>query len=82
MISRTGQDPFGEFIHDALPENARHLDEVLPDKNAAFIEKSIVDPNAEIAKGFSAGIMPQQFGQTLQPAELDALVKYLDEVTG
>jgi cytochrome c oxidase subunit 2 len=58
------------------------LDEVLPDKNAAFIEKSIVDPNAEIAKGFSAGIMPQQFGQTLQPAELDALVKYLDEVAG
>jgi cytochrome c oxidase subunit 2 len=59
-----------------------NLDEVLPDKNAAFIEKSIVDPNAEIAKGFSPDIMPQQFGQTLQPAELDALVKYLDEVAG
>jgi cytochrome c oxidase subunit II len=58
------------------------LDEFLPDKDAAFIEKSIVDPNAEIAKGFSPGIMPGQFGQTLQPAELDALVKYLDEVAG
>jgi cytochrome c oxidase subunit 2 len=58
------------------------LDEVLPDKDAAFIEQSIVDPDAEIEQGFSPGIMPGQFGQTLQPAELDALVKYLDEVAG
>jgi cytochrome c oxidase subunit II len=58
------------------------LDEVLPDKDAAFIEESIVDPDKEIAQGFSAGIMPGQFGQSLQPEELDALVKYLDEVAG
>jgi cytochrome c oxidase subunit II len=58
------------------------LDEVLPDRDAAFIEQSIVEPDAQIAQGFSAGIMPGQFGQTLQPAELDALVKYLDEVAG
>jgi cytochrome c oxidase subunit II len=57
------------------------LDEVLPDKNAAFIEESIVDPGAEIAQGYE-DIMPPNFGQTLQPAELDALVKYLDEVAG
>jgi cytochrome c oxidase subunit 2 len=59
-----------------------NLDEVLADKDPAFIEKSIVDPAAEIAPGFSPGIMPPNFGQTLQPAELDALVKYLDEVSG
>jgi cytochrome c oxidase subunit II len=58
------------------------LDKVLPDKKAAFIKQSIVDPNAEIAPGFPPNIMPGQFGQTLQPAELDALVKYLDEVAG
>ena len=58
------------------------LDEVLPDKDAAFIEESIVDPNAEIAPGFTPGIMPPNYEETLQPAELDALVKYLDEVTG
>jgi cytochrome c oxidase subunit II len=58
------------------------LDDVLADKDAAFIKQSIVDPNAEIASGYSANIMPPNFGQTLQPAELDALVKYLDEVTG
>jgi cytochrome c oxidase subunit 2 len=58
-----------------------NLDENLAGKDEAFIEQSIVDPSAEIAEGFSDGIMPPNFGDTLQPAELDALVKYLAEVT-
>ena len=57
------------------------LDDVLKGKDEAFIRESIVDPNAEIASGFTAGIMPPNYEQTLAPAELDALVKYLDEVT-
>jgi cytochrome c oxidase subunit 2 len=57
------------------------LDESLAGKDEAFIEQSIVDPSAEIAEGFSDGIMPPSFGDSLQPAELDALVKYLAEVT-
>jgi len=59
-----------------------NLDDVLADKDAAFIKESITDPGAEIAPGFSDGIMPTNFGQTLEPAELDALVKYLDDVSG
>ena len=58
------------------------LDDVLADKDAAFIKESIVNPSKEIAPGFSDGIMPPTYGDTLQPAELDALVKYLDDVTG
>jgi cytochrome c oxidase subunit 2 len=58
-----------------------NLDESLSGKDEEFIERSIVDPSAEIAEGFSDGIMPPNFGDTLQPAELDALVKYLAEVT-
>lgn len=58
------------------------LDDVLADKDAAFIEQSIVDPDAEIASGFDAGLMPKAYGDQLTPAELKALVKYLDEVTG
>jgi cytochrome c oxidase subunit 2 len=58
-----------------------NLDESLAGQDAAFIEQSIVDPSAEIAEGFEDGIMPPNFGDTLQPAELDALVKYLAEVT-
>jgi cytochrome c oxidase subunit 2 len=58
------------------------LDEGLKGKDEAFIEESIVDPSAEIAQGYSDGLMPATFGNSLQPAELDALVKYLAEVTG
>jgi cytochrome c oxidase subunit II len=59
-----------------------NLDEGLADKDAAFIKQSIVDPDAEITPGFDAGLMPKAFKDQLQPAELEALVKYLDEVTG
>jgi cytochrome c oxidase subunit 2 len=57
------------------------LDQVLKGKSPAFIKQSILHPNAVIAKGYSPNIMPQTFGQTLKPAQLDALVKYLAEVT-
>jgi cytochrome c oxidase subunit 2 len=57
------------------------LDNALKGKDAAFIKESIENPNAEIAKGFQPGIMPQNFKQTLQPSEIDALVKYLQEAT-
>ena len=57
------------------------LDEELPGKDEAFIEESIVDPSAEVTEGFSDGLMPPNYGDSLQPAELDALVKYLAEVT-
>jgi cytochrome c oxidase subunit 2 len=58
-----------------------NLDTALKGKDAAFIKQSIVDPSAEVAKGYQDGIMPPNFGQTLTPAEIDALVKYLSEVT-
>jgi cytochrome c oxidase subunit II len=51
----------------------------IPNASAAFIRESIVDPNAEVARGFSADIMPGDFGDELSPAELDALVEYLLE---
>jgi cytochrome c oxidase subunit 2 len=57
------------------------LDEGLAGKDEAFIKQSIVDPSAEITKGFADGIMPPNFGDTLQPQELDALVEYLAKVT-
>jgi cytochrome c oxidase subunit 2 len=57
------------------------LDAVLKGWNADRIREAIVKPDAEIAKGFNAGIMPQNFGEVLSSEELDALVKYLDEVT-
>jgi cytochrome c oxidase subunit 2 len=57
------------------------LDKALKGKSPAFIKQSIVNPNAQIAPGYTANIMPQTFGQSLKPAQLAALVKYLSEVT-
>ncbi len=37
----------------------------------------IVDPNAEIAKGYSANVMPQDLGTTLTPEEINQLVAFL-----
>jgi mono/diheme cytochrome c family protein len=58
-----------------------NLDEVLPGQSAAMIEKSIADPNAQIAKGYPANVMPSNFGETLKPKELEDLVQYLIEST-
>jgi cytochrome c oxidase subunit II len=51
----------------------------IPNASAEFIRESIVDPNAEITQGFSGDVMPDNFGEQLSPAELDALVEYLLE---
>jgi cytochrome c oxidase subunit 2 len=58
-----------------------NLDTELADEDEAFIEESIVDPDAELAKGFGEGIMPQNFGETMTPDELKALVAYLASST-
>jgi cytochrome c oxidase subunit 2 len=56
------------------------LDKVLKGKDAAFIRQSILQPDAQIAPGFDKGIMPANYGQLLSKPEVDALVKYLQEV--
>jgi hypothetical protein len=56
------------------------LDEYLePDDNPAGIEEMIVDPNAEIAEGYTANVMPKNFGETLSPEEVRQLVAFLNE---
>jgi cytochrome c551/c552 len=57
-----------------------NLNEYLaPDDDAAGIEEMIVKPNAEIAEGFSANVMPQSYGQTISKEELKELVRFLVE---
>lgn len=58
-----------------------NLDEALPGQGPAKVEKSIVDPNAQIVKGYPANVMPQNFGETLSKKEVEDLVKYLIEST-
>jgi cytochrome c oxidase subunit 2 len=56
------------------------LDKVLKGKDAAFIQQSIEEPGAEVAKGYQDGIMPTNFKDTLQPEEIKALTDYLVKV--
>jgi cytochrome c2 len=59
-----------------------NLDEVLKGQSAAQVMKSITDPDADIAAGFSAGVMPDTFAD-LPAKELKDLVDFLIEsVTG
>ena len=47
--------------------------------DATYIRRSILEPNADTAKGYEkfAGTMPTTFGQQLSAAQLEALVKFL-----
>ena len=58
-----------------------NLDEVLPGQDEQMIEEDIVDPEAEIAKGYPAGLMPAEFGEKLSKEEIENLVEYLTEST-
>ncbi len=58
-----------------------NLDEVLPGQSADEIKASIVDPEAKISPGKPAGVMPAMYGDTLSPAELEAIVTYLSDST-
>ncbi len=56
-----------------------NLDEALKGKDAEFIHESIVDPDAEIAPGYSKGIMPPSFGTSLTAKQQDDLVAFLSQ---
>ena len=58
------------------------LDEALAGTDVAYIEESIVDPDADVAEGFPEGVMPANFGDLLTPEELEALVLYIAESVG
>ena len=45
------------------------------------IHTAIVKPYAYIPSGYSAGVMPSNFAQTLSPTQIAALVKFLSSVT-
>jgi mono/diheme cytochrome c family protein len=43
----------------------------------AYIQESIVSPNAKVVEGFEPGIMPQDFGTRLTPEEIQSLIAYI-----
>lgn len=54
-----------------------NLGTALKASSKAEIKTDIVDPQAEIAKGYAGGIMPPNYGSTLSTTEIDALVNFI-----
>jgi cytochrome c1 len=59
-----------------------NLDQVLPGMSPMEISQDITDPNAQITPGFPAGVMPQNYGTTLTPDQLQQLVQFLTQAVG
>jgi mono/diheme cytochrome c family protein len=55
------------------------LDMALAGQSAAEIKQSITDPNAKVTPGYPTGVMPSTFGQTIDPKDLSALIKFLQQ---
>jgi cytochrome c oxidase subunit 2 len=59
-----------------------NLDDEIAGDPPSFIQESIVDPSAEIAPGFSDGIMPQNYESSIDPKDLQTLVNFLSTCAG
>jgi mono/diheme cytochrome c family protein len=49
---------------------------------AEYVQNSITDPNAYVVPGYSAGIMPGSYGQSLKPQQIADLVAFLTQKSG
>lgn len=63
---------------DATGTVGPNLDESLEGKDAAYVRRAIVEPNAEVAEGYQAGIMPS-FDDQLSDEQVDDLVAFLTQ---
>jgi len=46
-------------------------------KNREYLRQALLDPDAVIAKGYAAGMMPKTYGEQMKAQELEMLVNYL-----
>ena len=51
-------------------------------KTPAGIKQAITDPNKTLAPGYPPNVMPQTFGQSITPTDLNTLVKFLQQCSG
>lgn len=45
-----------------------------------YLRRAILEPNADIAEGFTAGVMPVTYADTLSDEDVDALVAYIQSL--
>ena len=58
-----------------------NLDEVIPGQSPQDVERSIVDPEADISQGFPSGVMPDTYAD-LPEKELQDMVDFLVQSAG
>jgi mono/diheme cytochrome c family protein len=60
------------------------FDDIGATRDAAYIRRSILEPNADTAAGYEAvaGTMPATFGQQLTAAQLESIVRFLADQEG
>jgi mono/diheme cytochrome c family protein len=56
-----------------------NLDEAIADWSPEEVLEAIVNPDAEIAEGFAAGLMPGTYGEDLSEQQLADLVAFLTQ---
>lgn len=81
---KTAQEVIAKFgcgachkVADQTGEIGPNLTKIGATKNKDYIRQAILDPDAVIAKGYPAGMMPKTFGDQLKASELEMLVNYL-----
>lgn len=77
-------DMIAELACGACHKVAGEEGEVGPDltnigatRDEAYLRRSLLDPNADIAEGYEVDMMPPDYGEQLYAAELEMLVDYL-----
>ncbi|MBI5179954.1 MAG: c-type cytochrome [Nitrospirae bacterium] len=86
--AKTAEEALGKYACGACHKIGAFAGAVGPDltkigsKDEAYLRRAILDPNADIAKGFPAGVMPQDFGNKMTAKELEMLIKYLKAQKG
>jgi mono/diheme cytochrome c family protein len=80
----TPEEAIAEFACGACHRVAGEEGELGPDlgsigaeRGRDYLRRSILQPNAEIAEGFEAELMPDDYGEQLYAVELEMLVDYL-----
>lgn len=46
-----------------------------------YVIESIFDPNAKITRGFTADIMPKDFGEKLSDSDIEAIIAYMQSLS-
>lgn len=87
--AKTAEEALGKYACGACHKIGAFAGAVGPDltkigakRDESYLRRAILDPNADIAQGFPAGVMPQDFGNKMTAKELEMLVKFLKAQKG